>query len=41
MAQSETRWGKIGDVENTRWEGQGEVHFHVQSSEVVAPTCVG
>jgi hypothetical protein len=33
-------WGKLGDVENTRWEGRGEIYFPVQSSEVVAPTCV-
>jgi hypothetical protein len=28
MAQSETRRGKLGDVENTRWEGRGELYFH-------------
>jgi hypothetical protein len=27
-------------VENTIWQGRGEVCFHVQSSEVIAPACV-
>jgi hypothetical protein len=40
MAHIETRRGKLGAVENTRWEGQGEVCFHVRSSKVVAPACV-
>jgi hypothetical protein len=40
MAQFETRRDKLGDVENTGWEGQGEVCFHVWSSKVVAPACV-
>jgi hypothetical protein len=41
MAQIETRRCKLGDMENIRWEGRGEVYFHIQSSEVVAPVCVG
>jgi hypothetical protein len=40
MAQIETRRGKLGDVENTGWDGRGEVYFHVWSSKVVALTCV-
>jgi hypothetical protein len=40
MEQIETRRGKLGDVENIGWEGQREVYFHVQRSEVVALVCV-
>jgi hypothetical protein len=41
MVRIETRQDKLGAVKNTGWEGQGEVYFHVQSSEVVAPAYVG
>jgi hypothetical protein len=40
VTQIETRRGKLGDVENIRREGRGEVYFHVQSSEMLAPVCV-
>jgi hypothetical protein len=32
VAQIETRQCKVGDVENTKWEGRGDVYFHVRSS---------
>jgi hypothetical protein len=41
IAHIETRRGKLGAVENTGWEGWGEVCFHVRRSEVVAHACVG
>jgi hypothetical protein len=41
MAQIEIMRGKLGDVENTGWEGQGDVCFYVRSSDVVASVCVG
>jgi hypothetical protein len=35
VVQSETRRGKLRDVENTGWEGRGEVCFYVQSFEEI------
>jgi hypothetical protein len=37
LAQLETRWGNLGKVENTEWEGRGKVYCHVQSSEGGSP----
>jgi hypothetical protein len=31
MAQIETKWAKLGDVESIGWEGRGGVCFHVWS----------
>jgi hypothetical protein len=41
VAQFETRRGKLGVVENTGWEGRGDVCCHVRSYVVVASACVG